>query len=177
MIMKIILGISAALFIFFGYVSTRPSKFRYERSGVINAPAAKIFPYLSNFKLGALWSPYEKMDANMKKKFTGTDGAVGSIMEFEGNRDAGSGKLELLKVEPDSLAEIKLTMTKPIYAENFIEYKLTPEPNGTKFTWSMSGDGGFMAKLVSVFINCEKMVGDQFTAGIANLKTVVESQK
>ena len=97
-------------------------------------------------------------------------------MEFEGNSDAGSGKLEMLSIAPNQLVDIKLTMTKPIFAENLIQYKLTPEGQGTRFTWSMSGDGGFMTKLMTVFIDCEKMVGDQFNAGIANLKTIVEAQ-
>lgn len=173
---KIGLGLLVVLVLFLGYVSTRQSKFYYERSGLINAPAEKIFPYLSNFKLGSQWSPYEKIDPNMKKTFTGNDGEVGSIMEFEGNSDAGSGKLEMLSIAPNQLVDIKLTMTKPIFAENLIQYKLTPEGPATRFTWSMSGDGGFMTKLMTVFIDCEKMVGDQFNAGIANLKTIVEAQ-
>ena len=173
---KIGLAFLVVLVLFLGYVSTRQGTFYYERSGLINAPAEKIFPYLSNFKMGSQWSPYEKIDPNMKKTFTGNDGEVGSVMEFEGNSDAGSGKLEMLSIAPNQLVDIKLTMTKPIFAENLIQYKLTPEGQGTRFTWSMSGDGGFMTKLMTVFIDCEKMVGDQFNAGIANLKTIVEAQ-
>ena len=98
-------------------------------------------------------------------------------MEFEGNSDAGSGKLELLSLVPNQTVDIKLTMTKPFHAENLIQYSLTPEAQGTKFTWAMSGDGGFLGKLMTVVIDCEKMIGDQFNQGIANLKTVVESNK
>jgi hypothetical protein len=124
--------------------------------------------------MGSLWSPYEKVDPNMKKTFSGTDGQVGAVMEFEGNKDAGSGKLEILKIVPNELVEIKLTMLKPFFAENIVQYKLTPENGGTRFSWSMSGDGGFMGKLISVFIDCEKMVGGQFSSGIENLKTLIE---
>jgi hypothetical protein len=59
-----------------------------------------------------------------------------------------------------------------------IQYSLTPEASGgTRFTWAMSGDGGFMGKLISVIIDCEKMIGGQFEQGIQNLKTVIESKK
>jgi hypothetical protein len=177
MIKKSLFGILIVLTLFLGFVSTRDGKFRYEKSGVIQASADKIFPYISNFKMGGLWSPYEKIDPNMKKTFKGPDAQVGSIMEFEGNSDAGSGSLEILKIVPNELVEIKLTMTKPFSAENIIQYQLASEGSGTRFTWSMSGDGGFMGKLISVFINCEKMVTAQFSTGIANLKTVVEAQK
>lgn len=176
MFLKIIGGLLAAVLLFLGYVSTRESKFNYERSDIIQAPAKKIFPYLSSFQLGSEWSPYEKVDPNLKRNFIGEDGKVGSIMEFEGNSDAGSGKLEFLKIVPNELVEIKLTMTKPIQGENIIVYKLTPEATGTRFSWSMSGDGGFMGKLISTLIDCDKMIGDQFNAGIYNLKTLIESQ-
>lgn len=176
MLIKIGLGIIAALIIFLAFVSTREGKFRYERSGVINAPAEKIFPYLSNFKMGGMWSPYEKIDPNMKKNFIGEPDKVGAVMEFDGNSDAGSGKLEMLKIVPNESVEIKLTMTKPLFAENLIEYKLTKEETGTRFSWIMSGDGGFMGKLMNTLIDCEKMVADQFSVGIANLKEIIEKE-
>ena len=173
--MKIALGILIALFAFLGFVSTRNGKFNYERSGIINAPAEKIFPYISNLKLGGLWNPYDKKDPNLKRTFVGPGDQVGSAMEFDGNREAGSGKLTILKLVPNQLVEINLMMTKPIHADNLIQYKLTPEGMGTCFTWAMSGDGGFMGKLISVFLDCEKMVTAEFVVGIANLKTVIEA--
>lgn len=177
MILRLLIILGVFFIIFLGYVATRSGKFRYERSGLIKAPASKIFPYISNFKRGEAWSPYEKVDPSMKKIFTGVDGQVGSIMEFEGNRDVGSGQLEMLKVVPNELVEIKLTMIKPISGENWVQYKLTTEGADTRFTWTMSGDGGFLSKLMTVLIDCEKMIGDQFSQGIENLKSVVESEK
>ncbi|HVK61176.1 MAG TPA: SRPBCC family protein [Bdellovibrionales bacterium] len=172
------LKVGAALVVVIGlfliFVSTREGKFRYERSGVIAASPEQIFPYISDFKKGAEWSPYEKVDPAMKKTFSGPEAAVGSVMEFDGNADAGSGKLEILKIVPNELVEIRLTMLKPIHADNIVEYRLTPEASGTKFTWAMHGDGGFFGKLINVFIDCEKMVAGQFSEGIANLKAVVE---
>lgn len=177
MIKKAGIGVLVALVAFLGYVSTRPSQFKYERSGVINAPAAKIFPYISNLKLGALWSPYEKKDPNAKKTLSGPEGQVGSMLEFDGNQEMGAGKIEVTKVTANQEVEMKLTMLKPFHAENMIHYTLSPEGTGTKFTWAMSGDGGFMGKLIGVFIDCEKMVAEDFVKGINNLKELVESQK
>ena len=173
MLKKIFLALVLILSAFLGYVSTKSGHFAYERNGVIQAPAAKIFPYISEFKKGILWSPYDQKDMNMKRVFIGTEGKVGSIMEFDGNSEAGSGKLEILKLIPNELVEIKLTMTKPLPAENIIQYKLTPEGTGTRFSWSMSGDGGFIGKLMTVLIDCEKMIGGDFEKGIQNLKAVV----
>jgi len=173
---KILIGLVVILVLFFGYVSTRPASFHYERSGVIKATPEQIFPYLSQFKLGSEWSPFEKKDPNMKKVYPATDGP-GAVFEFDGNKEVGSGKIEMMKITPNEFVQMKLTMTKPFPAENIIEYKLTPVQDGTKFTWSMSGDNGFLGKLISVFINCEKMIGNEFEAGISNLKSIVEAKK
>lgn len=176
MTLKISAVVILILIIFFAYVSTRESKFLYEKSAVINAPPEQIFKYLSDFKMGELWSPYEKVDPNMKKNFIGDGKSVGSVMEFAGNREAGAGKLEFIKIIPNQLVEIELTMVEPIKARNIVKYQLIEEGGGTRFIWSMEGDGGFLGKLISVFIDCEKMVTKQFGTGIANLKSVVESE-
>lgn len=176
MFVKIAIGVLVALVLFLGYVSTRDGKFRYERSGVIAATKEQVFPYISNLRMGEQWSPYEKMAPGMKKSFTGDDGQVGSKMEFE-SKEAGSGTIEILRIVPNEAVDLKLIMTAPLKGENLIEYRLASEGEGTRFTWTMSGEGGFMGKLMSVIINCEKMIGDQFTQGINNLKAVLEKPK
>ena len=176
MLLTLIVLLAALLAGFLGYVATREGKFRYERSGLIAAPPERVFPFASEFKKGGLWSPYEQKDPAMKKRFAGPEGAAGSIMEFEGNREVGSGKLELLEVVPNERVRIRLTMIKPFKAENLVEYRLVPEAAGTRFFWIMSGDGGFMGKLMTTLIDCEKMIGDQFSTGIENLKKVVENE-
>lgn len=173
---KILIGFAVVIVIFLGYVSTRPPMFHYERSGFIKASPEKIYPYISSLKMGAQWSPYEKDDPSLKTEFSGTDGAVDSVETFEGKK-AGAGTLTILKLEPNKSAQIQLKMTKPFFAINIIDYTLTPEGEGTRFTWGMTGENGFIGKLIGVIIDCEKMIGSQFEEGIANLKQVVESQK
>ncbi len=175
--MKASLGVFAVLVSFLAYVSTREGKFRYERSGVIAASPEDIYPYLFDLRKGAEWSPYEKADPTMKKTFSGPEAQVGSVLEFDSDKGAGAGRLEVLKAVPNELVEIKLTMTKPIRADNVVEYRLTPEADGTRFTWSMAGDGGFIGKLMNVFIDCEEMVAGQFSEGIDNLKALIEAKK
>lgn len=159
------------------YVNSRPSTFHYERSELINADVELIYPYLNSLKLGSEWSPYEKIDPQMKKTYSGPDSGIGSAMDFSGNNEVGEGHLEIKKEMSNSLVELKLEMSRPIHAENIIEYRLTTENGATRFTWAMSGEANFMSKLVGIFVDCEKMVGDQFTLGIQNLKSIIESKK
>ncbi len=174
--MKYLFIALAGLALFLGYVSTRNGEFHYVRSGLIHASAEQIFPYLVDFKKGSEWNPYDRRDPNTKRNFKGTVGEVGSIMEFDGNSDAGAGYLEVLKIIPNQQVDIKLVMTRPIAASNFITYSLTPEGDQTRFSWAMSGDGGFVSKLMNVFIDCEKMVAGDFEVGIKTLKELIENQ-
>ncbi|MFN7729936.1 MAG: SRPBCC family protein [Bdellovibrio sp.] len=169
------LGFFALTILFFVFVATRNGKFRYERSGVINAAPEAIFPYISNLKLGGQWSPSEIKDPNMKKVFSGPADQAGGKMAFEGNRDAGSGSVEILKVVKNQRVDLSLKMIKPFKADNLVEYTLMPVASGgTRLTWTMSGEGGFMGKLVVVMIDWEKVVGDEFVRGIENLKVLIE---
>jgi uncharacterized protein YndB with AHSA1/START domain len=163
--------------IFIGYVANRDGNFKCERSGEVHALPQEIFPYLSELKLSQAWSPYEKSVGVMTKKYTGTDGAVGSAMEFEGGWRIGSGRIEILRIVPNELVELKLTMGKPFFSEQFIQYNLTPTLDGAVVNLSILGRGGFIGKILSIFIDSEKLIGDQFSLGILNLKHVVESSK
>jgi hypothetical protein len=171
---KLVLAAIALVVAFFGYVATRNGQFHYERSGVINAPAEKIFPYVSDYKKCAVWNPFDKKDPEMNRVYSGPEGQVGSVMEFKGNREAGEGRLEIVRMVPNQLVELKLTMTAPFRADNVVRYQLAPEGTATRFTWSMEGDSGYLGKLMSVFIDCEKMVGGEFEKGVASLKSLME---
>jgi len=174
---KFLLSFGIIVLVFTAYVASRPGKFKVERSAVVNASPSKIFPYLSSFKRGSEWSPYEKIDPNMKTSYSGPAAGVGATMQFSGNNKVGEGQLEILKVIPNSLVEIRLAMVKPLSGINIIQYRLSPEGSSTRFSWSMVGDRNFLSKLVGIFIDCEKMVGDQFEQGIRNLKLIVENHK
>ncbi len=110
----------------------------------------------------------------MKKTFNGNGHTPGSTYKFEGNSQVGSGELALLSATPSENVKIKLTMLTPFKAENEIEYRLVPEADGTRFHWIMSGDGGFLGKLVTTLIDCEKLATADWDRGIENLKRLVE---
>lgn len=82
----------------------------------------------------------------------------------------------MLKMAPNQSIQFRLTMNKPVSADNLIEYALTPEGTGTRFSWAMSGHIPFLGKIINLLIDCEKMVTAEFDVGIQNLKGVVEAK-
>lgn len=174
MLIYILSGIVIVLGLFLAYASMKPKEFHFERSGVINASPEKIFPYISQLKLCGMWSTYEMRDPTMKKSYSGTDGAPGATMTFDGKSSSGTGRIEIISVKPNELAEFRLVMTKPFACDNIIRYSLKKENNGTRFTWSMDGENKFINKIMITLIDCDKMLDKDMNEGINNLKKITE---
>jgi hypothetical protein len=147
--------------------------FRVERSIVIEAPAAEIYPHIDDFHAWADWSPYEKMDANLAKTYSGPARGVGANYAWVGKK-AGSGSMEILQSTAPSKVIIALRFTKPFTANNTAEFTLEPQGSSTKVTWAMHGPNTLMSKVMGLFFSMDKMVGPQFDEGLASLKAITE---
>lgn len=159
------------------YAATGPDTFRVERTATIKAPPEKIYPYMSDFHKGDLWSPYEKKDPSMKRTFSGPASGKGAMYEFEGNKKTvGKGRLEIIEAVPPAKVVLTLDMIEPMQGHNVVEYLLEPKGDSTNVTWAMQGKNTYLGKVICLFINMDKMLGKDFEAGLANLKTLVEAK-
>jgi hypothetical protein len=155
------------------FASRKPDKFEIKRAATINAAAEKILPYLNDLRAHTQWSPFEK-DPNMKRVHRGALLGKGSVYEWDGNREVGAGRVTIVETTATRVI-CDLEMTRPFKCRNMIEYTLEPAGNGTTVTWAMRGPQPFIGKIMSLFIDCEKMCGDQFEIGLAKLKTLAEA--
>lgn len=176
--LKILLTIAAVLLVaiagILGYAAMQPDDFRIARSTTIKAPPEKIYPLMSDFHRGAEWSPYEKKDPDMKRRFSGAQSGKGAIYEFEGNSEVGAGRIEITDATPPNKVVLKLDIVKPIHASNTVEYTLAPKGDATEVTWAMHGHQPLLARAMCLFFNMDKMVGADFEAGLASLKSIAE---
>jgi hypothetical protein len=154
------------------YAATKPDKFGVQRAASIGAPPEKIFPLIDDLHAHTSWSPFEK-DPNMKRTHSGAARGKGAIYEWEGNRQVGAGRLAIIDSTPSKVT-MALDMLKPFEALNVVEFTLEPQGGSTNVTWAMRGRQPYMAKLMSTFINCDKMVGSQFEEGLGKLKVLAE---
>jgi carbon monoxide dehydrogenase subunit G len=147
--------------------------FRVERSTIVEAPAKAIFPLINDFHRWAEWSPFEKMDANMEKTFSGAASGQGAAYAWVGKK-SGSGRMEILTSEAPSKVIIKLDFSKPFEAHNTAEFTIEPQAVGTKVTWAMTGPHTLMSRMMHLVYPMDKMVGPQFAEGLASLKRIAE---
>jgi len=176
--LKIIGVIAIATVAFVGailaYATTKPDTFQVQRTASIKAPPEKIFPLINDLRGFSTWSPYETKDPNMKKAYSGPPSGKGAAYAWDGDRNIGKGRMEIADTSPPSKVVIKLDFDRPFEAHNIVEFTLEPKGDATNVTWAMQGPIPYIAKVVHVIFDMDKMVGDDFAAGLANLKTLAE---
>jgi hypothetical protein len=152
---------------------TQPDSFHVARSASIDAPPEKLLGILTDLRRGAEWSPYEKKDPAMKKTFSGPASGPGAKLTWDGNGDVGAGSLTVADVTP-SRVTLDLAMTRPMNANNVVEYTFTPQGNATTMTWAMHGQMPLISKVICVFMDFDRMIGADMERGLKDLKALAE---
>jgi uncharacterized protein YndB with AHSA1/START domain len=173
-VLTAVLLLAALVAALFMRASTRPSTFAFARTATINAPPERIYPLINDPRVFNTWNPFVLKDPATKFNFRGPAQGKGAITEWAGNRHAGKGTVEVIDAVPPSRIVMRLDMIKPMEARNRVEFTLVPKGDATDVTWAMSGPQPLMAKVMTMFIDCDKMVGGEFEKGLAELKARVE---
>jgi hypothetical protein len=172
---KIILIVVVLVAALLTYAATKPDTFHVQRSANIKAPLEKIFALIEDLHSWSGWSSWKKMDPAMKRTYSGSANGKGAVYAWEGNNKVGEGRMEITDTSPPSKVTIKLDFIKPFEGHNIAEFLLDPKGDSTNVTWAMHGPTPYMAKVMHVFFNMDKMIGKEFEAGLANLKTIAET--
>jgi uncharacterized protein YndB with AHSA1/START domain len=156
------------------YASTRPDTFRVERAATIQAPADKVYANLADFQKWPAWSPWEKRDPQMKRTMSTPSAGQGATYAWQGNKEVGSGRMQIVDAQEAKRLGIKIDFLEPFEAHNDVEFTLQPRDGGTQVTWAMHGPATLLTKVMGVFFSMDAMIGKDFEAGLADLKTVAE---
>lgn len=171
---KIISGLAVLIAILAVVISMQPEDFSVERSAIIAAPASTIFTQVNDMRNWEAWSPWANLDPNATESFEGPSEGDGSVMRWSGNHEVGEGSLTITESRPDALVRFQLDFIKPFKSTSTSQFTFTPHNGGTLVTWRMHGKNNFLAKAMSLVMDCEKMMGDYFEKGLAQLQTITE---
>lgn len=175
MVIKILIAVAAILVVLVVVIATRPSAFRVERSATISAPAPVVFAQVNDFHQWEAWSPYVKRDPGMKKSFEGAPAGVGASYTWSGNHEVGEGRTTIIESRPSELIRITLEFVRPFAGTSTAEFTFRPEGERTAVTWSLAGRNNFPAKAMGLIMNMDKMIGDDFEKGLAQMKAIAEA--
>ena len=167
-----ILGAIVLLIIILAIIA--PKSYDVNRSIVINKPLTDVFAYLKLLKNQDNWSPWAEKDPIMKKTFTGTDGEVGFISAWVGNKEVGEGEQEITSFVENEVVYSQLRFLKPFKSTSDAYLKVSEENGGTKVVWGFSGNNKFPISIMMLFMNMDKSVGKDFEYGLNKLKGILE---
>ena len=170
-ILSILAFLLAAVLI---YAATKPDTFRIERSTRIQAPPERIFDLINDLHAWSHWSPWEKKDPAMKRTFSDPASGKGASYAWEGNKNVGTGSMEIIAASRPDKIVIKLDFIKPIEGHNTVEFSFAEQGGETRIVWAMFGPMPYFSKLMTTFFSMDKMCGKDFEAGLAQLKAVAE---
>jgi hypothetical protein len=176
MLKKILIGLAVAVVALAGIISTQPVDYAVQRSATIQAPADIAFAMVNDFHRWAEWSPWDKLDPNMKRTFTGANAGLDAMYEWTGNDKVGEGRMTIQESKASELVRIRLEFIKPFASTSTTEFAFAPEGTGTKVTWTMKGKNDFIGKAFSFFNDMDAMIGKDFENGLAAMKKGAEAE-
>jgi hypothetical protein len=179
---KILIGLGCfalVIIVLLLVVAMQPATFRVARTATIDGPPPVVFAQVNDFHKWQSWSPWAKLDPNVKNTYDGAESGEGAKFAWEGNNEVGEGRMMITQSKPDESILIDLEFIKPFAAKNIAEFTFAPadNPDQTKVTWAMTGNNTFLTKAIHLVMNMDKLVGSDFEKGLAAMNSVVESEK
>lgn len=144
-----------------------------EREIIINKPKDQVFDYVKHLKNQDNYSKWVRMDPNMKKDFRGTDGTVGFVYAWDGNKDAGKGEQEIKSIKEGERMDVEVRFEKPMAGvANAPIVTEAISPNQTKVKWGMNGRCSYPMNFMTLFM--DGMMGKDIEASLTTLKGILE---
>ena len=174
--MALALAFISTIILFFAVGFFLPAKWTVERTIVINATPAQIYPLVSDFKTGwSQWSAFDFEDPTIQYSYSGPSEGVGAERSWT-SKKMGDGSQRMLMANPQIGVVFELVMKQnPIPISGRISFETIG--NTTKVTWHDEGDMGnnIPLRYLGRFMN--NMMGKNFETSLNTLKQKAENTK
>lgn len=175
MIVKVLIVVVVIIMIPFIVALFTKKEYAVEREIIINKPKQDVFTYVKYLKNQDNYSKWVMTDPNMKKDFKGTDGTVGFIYAWDGNKKAGKGEQEIKKIIEGEKLEHEIRFEKPFAGIGYTHFTTQSlDGNKTKVIWGMKGKNTYPMNIMNLFIG--GLLGKDLEISLSNLKKILENQ-
>lgn len=147
--------------------------YKTHREMIIQAPLQKVFDYIKQIKNQDNYNKWIMMDPGMKRDFKGTDGTVGFIYGWNGNKEAGEGEQEIKAITEGKNIEMEIRFVRPF--AGIAQAEMTTEAiqdNKTKVTWSTASTMKYPLNIMLPMIT--KMLEKDMGTSLTTLKNILE---
>ncbi len=152
---------------------TRKSYIVVRKATISNSPQA-IFAYIRQLGLQENYSKWVMTDPGKKITTRGTDGTVGFVYAWNGNKQAGEGEQEITRITEDKKLSTEVRFVRPFKGIAQTTMELTSLAPATQIEWTFSSAMPYPMNIMLLFINMEKMLGNDMEASLANLKKILD---
>lgn len=170
-ILIVVVGIITLLLIIALFMK---KKHYVRREIIINAQKQKVFDFLKFLKNQEQFNKWATAGKeNRKEEFIGTDGTVGFIYAWSGDKSAGQGEKEIMNIVEGEKIETEIRFVKPFRTSaNIIMETKSLSDNQTKV--SMSNAGTLQYPLNILIPIVEKNFPKDMDDSLCKLKVILE---
>jgi len=145
-----------------------------KREIVINAPTQKVFDFLrllKNQDQFNKWATAGKQ--NRKEEFKGTDGTVGYIYSWSGDKSAGQGEKEIKNIIEGKKIETEIRFVKPMRVSSSVIFETEPlSDHQTKVNLINTGTLNYPLNIMIPM--AEKRFPKDMDDSLSTLKSILE---
>jgi hypothetical protein len=146
-----------------------------ERGIVIDRAGDDVFQYIRHLKNQENYSKWVMKDPNKKTVSTGTDGKVGFIYAWDGNKDAGKGEQEIVSIVEGKRMDVEIRFQKPFVAVASVPFIVEAiSPQQSRFRWSMNSKMNYPMNIMLLVMNIDTMLGKDMESSLKTLKGILE---
>ncbi|MEB0249371.1 MULTISPECIES: SRPBCC family protein [unclassified Mucilaginibacter] len=153
-----------------------PKGYNIQRSIIINKPRQLVFDYVKYLRNMDNYSKWVMMDPNKRMTYTGTDGTEWYSAAWDSDmKQAGKGNQTIEAIVDGERIDIRVVFIKPFsgVADTYIAtQEVTADITTVK--WAFTSKIPFPMNAMLLFINMEKMLGNDMEESLNNLKRVLE---
>lgn len=136
-----------------------------ERSARVAAPPAAVLAKITDLRGWGRWSPWEPAGPGNRRSYGGPQAGKGASYYWASESTGQQGRLTILEIGPDRV-DLELEVAG---SASDLEFRLLPEPGGTRVTWAMRSD--------VTGPKADPACSAAFERGLSRLKDAVEAEE
>ena len=147
-----------------------------KREIIINAPLQKVFDFLKLLINQEKFNKWAKADPDRNWKFKGTDGTVGFIISWKGNKKAGEGEKEIMNIIEGQRIETEIRFVKPMAVTSSVIME-TEYLSGDQTKVSLINTGTLKYPMNIFIPMAEKNFPKDMDTSLSTLKNLLENNQ
>lgn len=145
------------------------------REIIVDKPVEEVFAFVRLQKNQELYNKWVMTDPNKKVELRGTDGTVGFIYAWNGNKQAGEGEVEITNLKENEQVDTEVRFVRPMPGLARISMITTPvSANQTRVTWGFTSRMKYPMNAILALMGWKKILGKDLQKSLGDLKRILE---